>query len=234
MINYSMLQSILNKKEENQFLTGTVYTTNPLTVKLTPTDSAISCIASGGLTGVKVGSRLVLFKYLNKYIAMSIITDVPSQVIPKVVVKQSSEGVTNNTRQADNQLVVSLEANKTYEINAMLVMSCSSTSPDAIVEWVADGTVSLYGHIHGRGMAYDGTNNATYEKGKSTAYDAFGDDVIFGLNSGYGSYRLTFLAKGGTSGGDVRLWWSQRTTDASNTAYVRYGSYIKYEEIQEI
>jgi hypothetical protein len=116
----------------------------------------------------------------------------------------------------------------------MLVMDCDSEDPDVIVEWGVTGTLSLYGHTHGRGMGYTSTNPAIYELGKTSAYGNLGDDIIFGLASGNESIRLTCLIKGGASGGRLTLKWSQRNTDGSNPARMLSGSYIKQTMVEEI
>jgi len=153
----------------------------------------------------------------------------------KVVVKQSSQGsTTSGSFTTDSELQVILEANKLYKIKFNLIVNNANTTPDMIVNFDNTGTVTLYGQNHFRCMSATGTNAAAYEEGKTSTYDAFDDDIIVGLASGYASARSSFLAKGGATGGSITLLFKQRYTDGSNASYVRAGSYIEYYEVEEV
>lgn len=219
----------------DNILIGTVSSLSPLKTQLVPGDTELPVIPTSALLGINIGSRIVLERFGKLFIGIAVIKSSLSYLgVSRVKVKQASQSISNNTRAADNELYITLEADKLYKVKAKLVMDCSSESPDAIVEWVAGGTVTLYGFQHARGMAYTGTNPAAYEYGKSAAYANFSDDIIFGLDPNDGSYRISFYAKGGASGGLLILWWSQRNTDGSNPARVLYGSTIEYKEVIEI
>ena len=232
--NYGLLTSIMNKKEYQRFITGNISSLSPLQVKLTPSDDAINVKSITNLANVKVGSNVLMVKFLNKFIIIGVIGAIIDTSV-KVIVKQSSQGsTTSSSFTTDSELTMSLEANKLYKIKFYLAVNNNSASPDMIVNFDNTGTVTLYGKNHFRCMSAAGTNAAAYEEGKTSTYDNFDDDIIVGLASGYGSARSSFLAKGGASGGTITLLFKQRNIDAGNVSYVRSGSYIEYYEVQEI
>lgn len=64
----------LNKNKKNEmFITATVTTLNPLTVKIIPTDDAINVVYTNNLMGISVGSRILLLKYLDQFIGIAIL-----------------------------------------------------------------------------------------------------------------------------------------------------------------
>lgn len=219
----------------DNILIGTVSSLSPLKVQLVPNDTELPVVPTSALLGIDIGSRIVLERFSKLFIGIAVIKDSLSYLgVSRVKIKQSTQSFNNNTRVADNELFITLEANKLYKVFADLVMDCSSESPDAIVEWVAGGTITLYGFQHARGASAASTNPAAYEEGKSSAYGSFEDDIIFGLDPNDGSFRISFYAKGGVSGGLLTLWCSQRNTDGSNPARMLYGSSIEYKEVIEI
>jgi hypothetical protein len=227
------LRYLVNKKVEEILFTGTVYSLDPLQIKFIPSDDAIK-VRSLNINGLKIGSNVLMIKYLNKFVIIGVIgTVIDSNV--KVIVKQSSQGSTTASGfTTDDKLTVTLNPNKLYKINFNLIVNNSSATPDMVVNFDNTGTVTLYGQNHFRCMSASGTNAAAYEEGKTSTYDAFDDDIIIGLAGGYASARSSFMAKGGASGGSITLLFRQRYTDGSNASYVRVGSYIEYYEIQEI
>lgn len=64
---------LLNKKEETKNLTATITQLYPLQGKIFPDDDAINLVSTNNLIGVSVGSRVLLLKYQNKYIAIAVI-----------------------------------------------------------------------------------------------------------------------------------------------------------------
>jgi len=91
-----LLESILNSKnEEKQIYLGTVTTIYPLTIKLYPLDDPIAAKAVSGLRGVKVGSNVLMTKYLNKFIITGVITE---YIQPYCLLeKTSTQAVSNET-----------------------------------------------------------------------------------------------------------------------------------------
>jgi hypothetical protein len=224
----------MNKKVNQLFITGNISSLSPLQVKLTPSDDAINVKSLTNLVNVKVGSNVLMVKFLNKFIIIGVIGAIVDPSV-KVVVKQSSQSSnTSSSFTTDSELTMTLKPNKLYRIDFYLIVNNASTSPDMVVNFNNTGTVTLYGQNHFRCMSVSGTNNAAYDFGKTSTYDAFDDDIVIGLNSGHGSARSSFMAKGGASGGNITLLFRQYSTDGGNPSYVRVGSFIEYYEVQEV
>ena len=143
--NYGLLTSIMNKKEYQRFITGNISSLSPLQVKLTPSDDAINVKSITNLANVKVGSNVLMVKFLNKFIIIGVIGAIIDTSV-KVIVKQSSQGsTTSSSFTTDSELTMSLEANKLYKIKFYLAVNNNSASPDMIVNFNNTGTVTLYG-----------------------------------------------------------------------------------------
>jgi hypothetical protein len=227
------IKYLVNKEVEEILFTGNVTSLDPLQVKLSPSDDAIN-VRMLNVFGIKVGSNVLMIKYLNKFVVIGVIGNVPAATV-KVVVKQSSQGSTTSASfTTDSELQMIVEANKMYKVDFNLIVSCASETPDMTINFDNTGTVTLYGQIHMRSMSVSGTNPAAYEYGKSATYSNFSDAMYIGLDPNYGSARFSFLVKGGATGGAITLLFSQRNTDGSNAAYVRVGSYIEYKEVEEV
>lgn len=69
---------IINKKHESQFITGTVSDLTPLSVKIYPGDDAILCKPTTHLTGLKVGSNVIIMKIGSQFIVIAVIGEVPA------------------------------------------------------------------------------------------------------------------------------------------------------------
>jgi len=72
-LNNILKNNIINKEKQELFFTGIVASVSPLTVKLYPGDDAINVISTSGLNGLTVGSNVLMIKYLNKFIIISVI-----------------------------------------------------------------------------------------------------------------------------------------------------------------
>lgn len=70
-----LLANIVNHKDEdNQILyTGTVYSMEPLQVKLYPGDDPINVKSIVGVIGLNVGSNVLMVKYLSKFIVVGVL-----------------------------------------------------------------------------------------------------------------------------------------------------------------
>ena len=101
---------IINKKPENQFITGNISSLSPLQVKLYHDDTAIECKATTGLYGLKVGSNVVLMKFGNQFLITNVIgTQVNTYMDSIMINRSSTQTVTtaNATKvQFDNQKVI--------------------------------------------------------------------------------------------------------------------------------
>jgi hypothetical protein len=131
----NIYKRILNENNGEQFYTGVVATINPLTVKFFTDDTAISVVPTSNLSGIAVGSKLVISKIDNQFFAVGIInnfnltkcllnkTDVqsiPTATFTKITFDATQEiydplsmhdGTTNNTR-------ITIPTTGIYQINA--------------------------------------------------------------------------------------------------------------------
>jgi hypothetical protein len=232
-----ILKSILNKKiEEQQFLTGTVSTLSPLKIRLYPGDNEINVVATSNLINVKVGSRLLLIKFQNQFIALSVINS-NYYNYPKIILKTADESITNSTTlQNDNHLVTTLEANFLYEIDCHLYVLAGTTG-DFKCLWTLGGSASFnLGSVYtiragkGIGTSATSTTNSTnqfdtvlnMQDYPTTAYNYGG-----GGGGSYGTYVNEKIIISTLSGsGTLTLQWAQAVSNATATI-VKKGSYVK-------
>src|SRR5690606_12075457 len=142
---------------------------------------------------------------------------------PTFVVKSTNESVSSSTTlQSDDELLVSLTANRTYEVSGVLRVS-GSTSGDIKLAWTGPSGSTMYAVVHGLGAG--GSDG--------------GDDVIFlyeGPGTGtFGIFGTTtapiravhyhgFIQLGGTSG-TLQLVWAQGSSSGTATV-VHSGSFM--------
>ena len=80
---------IIPKRPDNQFVTGTVSSLSPLQVKLYPDDSPITCKATTGLYGLKVGSNVVLMKIGNQFLIVNVIGKQINTYLDSIMINRS-------------------------------------------------------------------------------------------------------------------------------------------------
>lgn len=68
-----MFELFLNKQFDKTDYLATVTNLSPLEVELIPNDTAIPVVSTTGLIGLKVGSRVLLKKTSNQFIAIAVI-----------------------------------------------------------------------------------------------------------------------------------------------------------------
>ena len=141
--------------------------------------------------------------------------------LPVTVYKSADETVNNSTTlQNDDDLVISLDANSYYEVEALILASPISAAPG--IKW--------------RFLEADGTWQAVamYGTGDSTAVEIVtenGNIKASGISAG-GSFKLwtkmTVLT--GVSGGNFQFQWAQNFADASDLD-VLAGSWMKATKV---
>lgn len=94
----SILKHILNKKIDNFIMTGTVSSLSPLQVKLYPGDDAINVIKTTSLLDLKVGSNVILLKFLSKFIIISVIGSLDAYGC--VLYRVATQSISNATFEA--------------------------------------------------------------------------------------------------------------------------------------
>lgn len=92
MINKEkIIKSVLNKQKANDFLMGTVYSLSPFKVTLITGDTAIPAVMTTNLQSVAVGSRVLLVRFGNQFIAIAILGN---GAIEKCILKDTSTHTT--------------------------------------------------------------------------------------------------------------------------------------------
>lgn len=94
-MNNNLLDFLSKNRKTNDFLTGTVYTLSPLTVKIIPTDDAINVVSTSNLLGIQTGSRVLLLRYLDQFIAIAVINKAPLERC--ILRKTSSQSIPDTT-----------------------------------------------------------------------------------------------------------------------------------------
>jgi len=242
-----LISLILNKKNEQVLLTGTVTALTPnLTVELVPDDTSIIVIPITSLIDIKIGSRLLLARFGKQFIAIAVINSVTTKLeeISRVVIKSADENVTSSTDlQDDNHFVnMALESGFMWEIDANLYVIGSTGDFKDL--WVLGGSASfdaggIYGAMHNKGQ---GVSTASYFDGgylysagldlhtyPSTVY-AFG--TVSGTSWGT-SINQKFLVTTSGGAGTVKLQWAQNTSNGTATT-LKKGSYVKITKLFEL
>jgi len=169
---YEKIKSkILNVKYEKQILIGTVTQVNPLFVTLVPDDTPIPVISTAGLIGLKIGSRVLLNKLFNKYIAIAIIGNPALRLITMDAVYLTS------TTMTDTDLVYSFEADSIYSVH--LTLGANGSNNNGIkLDWAETGTIPSNQVRRTVGQAFgqtDRTNsNVTVQQSYLTSDIAYG------------------------------------------------------------
>jgi hypothetical protein len=163
------------------------------------------------------------------------------QRYPRLVLKQIDESVTSSTTlQDDNEFDFTLERNGVYEIEAVLYVTSSSTTPDFKCLWVLGGGSSWkIGNMSSiRAGIGQGTGSTSSQ----------GSDDINMSALGMGTYPTTAFEYGVQSAtwstaiiekhivhvsnitGTCKLQWAQNTSNGSATT-LKGGSYVKITKL---
>jgi len=128
-------------------------------------------------------------------------------------IKASDESVSSSTTlQNDDDLVLTLLANSVYEVTISLLITSTSSTPDAKMLWnEADGEWDV---ILFRGSTQSALNETSAELSQTI--------VANQTTSVYGN----FLVRTGGAGGAFQFQWAQDTSDATATT-VQTGSFMK-------
>ena len=144
---------------------------------------------------------------------------------PKIVKKASSEVVNNSTTmQNDDDLVYTLPANGTFEIETKLVVS-GAANADVKIDWSVTGDVSQVTTRACLGPAISSADN-TDTNVRSTNHNLT-TDVNYGCDGSTGGYITEkFIVETSSSGGNIQMRWAQRVAQASDTT-MSSNSYMK-------
>lgn len=232
MLNNNYIkESILNKKSQDTYFTGTVSSLNPLKVKLYPGDDEIPVVATSNLLGIQTGSRLVLIKFQNQLIAIALIQNNSYPIgTTKCIVKANSD-VRNNTTTLNNdsELTLTLPKNGEYQIDLVMYLDGVSTIPDIKVAYnTSNCTIKGYRTAVGPGPSTNSVYNANYVRMNSRN---FTQTAEYGsTNAGWGTIIETSIVETSNSQGTLTVQHAQVTATAEDV-WVRAGSWIKYTKI---
>lgn len=224
---------ILNSKKESNILIATVTQVDPLLVELIPDDSPIPAINTNHLF-IEVGSRIILQKFLNQFIAIAVIG---SPKYPKIVLKIADTNRASDTSYtADPHLTVSLPKGYIWEIKVGLYVIAGTTGRFK-TSWTLAGSASynlgdaysIHGGI-GIGTSASDAQNATYMRASAVDMQTypttgFGYGAMGG--SSWGDYIEETLFISTLSGaGSITMNWGQYSSSATNTT-LKKGSWLK-------
>lgn len=134
--------------------------------------------------------------------------------ISRYVYKTAAESAVNATLQNDDQLVLSVEANSSYYVQAVLLAQIANagSAPDLKVGWVGPAGASfIWGNLANTSFGNNLTISATANTGLPTAPGVFSFGGI--------------LTTAGTAG-TIQLQWAQAATDAANSTTVQSSSFL--------
>jgi hypothetical protein len=182
---------ILNKKIEPNILIGTVDSLNPLMVTLITGDTAIPVVETTGLIGLKIGSRVVLQRFLNQFIAIAIIGKSAIRLI------QLNDPIAcTSTTLADTDLSFSFEANCKYDV--FLTLGASGNDSNGIkLDWLNTGTIPSNQVRRTNGQAFGETNRANTNTCLRQSY--LTTDINYGCDN-YNTIMEWFVLETTTAG----------------------------------
>jgi len=137
-----------------------------------------------------------------------------------VIVKQTDESLADSTTlQDDDELKVTLEANKVYSWEARIFITADSNTPD--IRWAMDAPA-------GATIRY---NDVGWDSDRAflTGDGIVGDDYLGGIGARETTFELHgYVIMGGTAG-DLQFQWAQAISHADNVT-VKKGSSLKVWE----
>lgn len=143
-------------------------------------------------------------------------------IAPIGAYKTSDETVSSNaTVQNDDELFVTVSANKVYAVLWWTAWTCANTTSDFRQDFDGPTGATMVRTFYAQGTSASG-NEGTVLTNLNTAMGT--DDTrggISGTLTGFGAGLLTMSSTAGT----FRMRWAQSTSDASNTT-VKAGSWM--------
>ena len=207
--------SILNKKQEQVFLTASVVTVSPLTIELIPSDTPLSCINTTHLVGLKVNSRILVTKFQNQFIALAII-DEPTNWI-KYIRKTANQTATSTTTIVnDTHFNITLPINSTYEIKVCLEAT-GSNSGNLRLAWAKGSGVTAYNRIISGPDQIGGSVNSTLINMNAVAYNAEVPYTTDGSSASSIIERFLVTTTGTLANNTLIMKWAQWASNGTPT-----------------
>ena len=138
--------------------------------------------------------------------------------------------ILSTTLQNDNELIIKLPSNSLFEVELVLIYSCSNTTPGMKVAWSASGDYELFSD--GRVIIATDVNSTSYQDIALYMNNyALATSVAIGtIGSGELPYYEKILIKTGDSGCKLQLQWAQNNI-STTIIQVDKGSYIKARKL---
>ena len=138
--------------------------------------------------------------------------------------------ILSTTLQNDNELIIKLPSNSLFEVELVLIYSCSNTTPGMKVAWSASGDYELFSD--GRVIIATDVNSTSYQDIALYMNNyALATPVAIGtIGSGELPYYEKILIKTGDSGCKLQLQWAQNNI-STTIIQVDKGSYIKARKL---
>ncbi len=168
--------------------------------------------SNGSPTTVVKGTTLEVFQ------EGTTLTGVDGLAFAKVVKATDESDVNNAVLQNDDELKVTLSANKDYSFTAFIFVTAVSTAPDIKLAWTIPSGAT--GDKNAQGTAWNGfsvVNNIT------TGFDA-------DLSTSVEATEIHGRVNMGSTAGDLQLTWSQRQSSADATTVLKGSSLKVWEE----
>ena len=151
-------------------------------------------------------------------------------MLPLVAYKATTEPLTSSTTlQNDDDLVLTVEADATYEMDLKLFHDSDATvAGDIKIGWVGPSGATMNWGVHGANTSIASSTNVG---GVNMQTRVIGEVAAFGGGDSSGTVALAFgvLATSSTAG-TMQLQWAQETSHAVATN-VRAGSLLKLRRI---
>ena len=221
--------AILNKEQDSNFIMATVATVNPLTVKIYSSDTAISAIPTENLVNVSVGSRVLLAKYGNQFIATAIIADyAPAIGSGGYVKKETGTDRTSTTSSDDPDLTLTLPKNGIYRVEAIIFIDGTEAGTDFKWQYTQTGLTQIsYRTAIAPGVSSTSVTDATLHMHSRS----FTQDGTAGVvSAGWTCVLDIIYASTSSSDGTITLKWG--CVNSSATISVKNNSVMTWHKIK--
>lgn len=138
--------------------------------------------------------------------------DVGAAVAPTVARRTTNLGRTSTTAlAADTELVFAAAANKLYRIDALLIASSASTTPDIKFGIDAPAGSTISAQVTGLASSGTGLSGA----GRVCYLNATTDEADFALDAGRYVFPLVGYVRTSGTSGNISVTWAQRSSNAT-------------------
>lgn len=223
-----IFDSILNKKEEQQFYIGTISATTPTHIELITNDTPIPYVTSSSLINVQAGSRIVLLKYLNKFIGLCSLGETTPETQNKIeIVTLSSAEYFSDTTLVNTNLKFNFDGSSTYLVESF-ISAAGDSSAGIKLDWeVTSGTIPSNQTRKGLGMAFGETDRGSSKCRLNQSY--LTTNLSYGVDT-YPNYIKEDFLLTTTTDGELTLRAAKQVATGGNTSIASH-SFLKIIKI---